>query len=183
MGKAIMFMVWIWIIVSIAGGVAQGSVSVATTTLTADLASDGDTVYVTSTEGFTDVGFIYILDEKIGYASTTATTFKGNPAQPIVRGAGGTDAVDHYEGELVRTSESSMMNQSVNYKLAVIADSAGLQAFVTVPWAFITLIGTFFTLPLAFLGTELEILTYFWGVLTIGIIAAIGISWAGSRRI
>jgi len=184
MGKGIMFMIWVWLFVSVAGGVMQGStVIVATTSLTEDITSTDTTITVTSTSGFADTGFIMIQDEKIAYASKTDTTFKGNLASPMVRGASETDAVAHVTGERARTLESSMLNQSIGYKLAVLTDSSGMLAFVTIPFAFITLIGSFFVLPLGFLGTDLQILVYLWAVLTIGIIVSIGITMAGGRRV
>lgn len=184
MGKAIMFMLFVWVIVSIAGGVMQGStVTVATTLLTVTIDDDDATITVTSTEGFADTGFITILDERIGYASTTATTFRGNFASPLVRGANGTTATAHTASERVRTVESSMLNQAMGYKLAVLSDSSGLLAFVTIPFALLSLLGTFLVLPLSFLGTDLEILTYLWGILSIGIIMSLAISLVGGRRV
>lgn len=184
MGKAIMFMLFVWFIVSVAGGVYQGStVSMATTVLAVAIDEDDSTITVSSTEGFPDTGFVTILDERIGYASKTDTTFKGNIAQPVVRGASGTEATSHAVGEMVRTIESSMLNQSLNYKLAVLTDSSGLQAFVTIPWNFVLLLVSFFVLPLGFLGTDLQFIAYFWAVLSIGIIVAIGIALSGGRRV
>jgi len=182
-GKAITFMLFVWFMVSIGGGMMQGSTSTATTELTADLTDVGTTVTVQSTNGFPDTGFIQILDERIGYASKTATTFKGNAAQPVVRGANDTEAVAHLDGELVRTVESSMLNQSLGYKLAVLSDASGLIAFVTIPITFLLLLVSFLILPLSFLGTDLEILTYIWGIIGIGILVSIGIAVAGGRRV
>ncbi|KKN59661.1 hypothetical protein LCGC14_0539880 [marine sediment metagenome] len=178
-----MALMFVWMIVSIAGGVLQGSVSIATTVLTADLTDADVIINVTSTTGFTDTGFVTILDERIGYASKTATTFRGNFAQPLVRGASDTEATEHTAGELVRTIESSMMNQSLGYNLAVLSDASGVIAFVTIPFAFISLLTSFFVLPLSFLGTDLEILTYIWGILSIGIIVSLGIALVGGRRV
>ena len=184
MGKAIMFMLFVWVIVSIAGGVMQGStITVSTTLLTVTIDDADNTITVASTEGFADTGFVTILDERIGYASKTATTFRGNIASPLIRGASGTTATAHTAGEKVRTVESSMLNQSMGYKLAVLSDSSGLLAFVTIPFALLSLLGSFLVLPLSFLGTDLEILTYLWGVLSIGILLSIGISLAGGRRV
>jgi len=183
MGKAIMFMIFMWMVVSIGGGVAQGSMPMATTTLAADITATDTTITVSSTEGFADTGFIQILDERIGYASTTAITFKGNFAQPMIRGAQDTDAVAHVAGERVRTIESSMLNQSIGYKLATLTDTSGVIAFVAIPFAFISLLATFFVLPLTFLGTDFEILTYIWGASSIAIIVTIVISLAGGRRV
>ena len=184
MGKAITFMIFLWFIISLAGGVMQGSsVTVATTTLTESISENDTTLTVTSTEGFPDTGFIQILDERVGYASKTSTTFKGNFAQPLVRGASNTDATAHSVGERVRTIESAMLNQSLGYKIAALSDASGLLAFVTIPFNALTLLGTFFVLPLGFLGTDFEILTYLWGIIVIGIIIAFGIAIVGGRRV
>ena len=189
MGRAIMFMVFMWVCVSIAGGVYQGSVSVATTTLTADITDTEDnSIGVTSTTGFPDTGIIVIDDERIAYATTTATAFErtevlGVTVSPIIRGQNDTTAAEHLAGARVRTLESSMMNSSIDYKIATLTDSAGVTAFVTIPFAFLTLIISFVTLPIAFLGTDLQILTYIWAVFTIGIIVAIAVQLAGGRRV
>lgn len=183
MGKAITAMIFVWIMVSIAGGVVMGSVSVATTTLTATLAVDGDTITVASTDGFADTGFISIEDEQIGYSNKTADTFEGSVFNPVIRGANGTTAVAHSIGAMVRTLESSMLNQSLNYKMAIISDASGWMAFLTIPVAVLSLIGSFLILPISFLGTDLQILTYIWGALSIGILVSLGIAVAGGRRV
>ena len=184
MGKGIMFLMFVWLMTCIAGGVVQGStVITATTALTADITDTDTSIPVTSTTGFPESGFIEILDERIGYSSTTANTFDGSVAQPMIRGATDTEAADHSAGELARTVESSMLNQSFGYKLAVLSDASGLLAFVTIPFNFITLLASFFVLPLSFLGGDLEILTYIWGIFGIGMLVAIGIALAGGRRV
>jgi len=161
MGKALMFMVSVWFITIIAGGVMQGStIAVASTSLTVDLSSSGNVIYVTSTNGFPESGFIQINEERIAYSHTSATAFGGTLViNPVVRGAQGTIATSHSAGAVVRTTEAAMLNSSINYKLAVISDASGLMAFITVPFAILSLLGSFLTLPLAFLGTDLQLLT------------------------
>lgn len=184
MGKAIMAMLFVFIIVSIGGGVAQGTTTnLAASTLITTIDEDDTTIEVNSTEGFADYGFIQIGNEIIGYSNKTATTFVGSVVQPMVRGAQETEATSHAAGTTVRTLESSMLNNSIGYKIAVISDSAGLMAFITIPWAILTMLTTFLTLPLGFLGTDFAILTYIWGILGIGIIASLAISVAGGRRV
>ena len=185
MGKAITFAAFMWLIVSLVGGVIQGStISVATTALTSDI-NDTDTVIdVISTVGFPKSGFINILDERIGYSSITDTQFRGTVAiKPVLRGTQGTEAVAHVAGERVRTVESAMLNQSVGYNLAVMSDASGAVAFVTIPYSFVALLISFFVLPLGFLGTDLAILTYLWGVVSVGLIVGLGIQLIGGRRV
>ena len=86
MGKGISFVIFMWIIVGIAGGVYQGSNAMATTTLTATINATDTTINVSSTEGFAEAGIINILDERIAYSDTDATSFKGTVVQPVVRG-------------------------------------------------------------------------------------------------
>ncbi len=76
-----MFMAFVWQIVTIGGGVAQGSV-IGSTPLTVAISDTDTTITVVSTNGFLDTGFITILDERIGYTSKTATTFKGSVTSP-----------------------------------------------------------------------------------------------------
>ena len=76
-----------------------------------------------------------------------------------------------------------MMNTAADYHIAVLADAAGLQAFVAKPTAFFQLIGSFIFLPLTFLGTDLQILTVFWGVIGAGMLISLFIVLAGGRRV
>ena len=183
MGKLVMFLMFVWLIVCIAGGVVQGQVDFVRTSLTVAIDDDDSTITVKSTEGFPEPGIIAIKDERIAYSSTTATTFKGNLARPLNRGAEGTEAVAHEIGEHVATIQGAMMNSSAAYNIAVLADPSGLQAFVSVPLAFFALLGSFFFLPIQFLGTDLQILTYVWAVIGVGAIAAFTITMAGGRRV
>jgi len=183
MGKAVMFMMFIFLVVTIAGNVMQGQVGYARTHLDSDITDLSNIIHVASTEGFPDVGIIDIGGERIAYSTMTATTFEGNPARPLVRGAQGTEAVAHNEGDQVATPEGAMMNTSMNYNLAVIADPTGMLAFVSVPVAVFALLGSFFFLPLQFLGTDLQILTVFWAVIGAGLLVALTVQLAGGRHV
>ena len=183
MGKLTMFMLFMFIIVNIASNVMSGQLDFARTQLTADIDADDDTIPVSSTEGFSDVGLIVIGNERIAYSDTTATTFDEVLAQPLLRGVGGTEAVAHLTGAKVSTLQGAMMNTAADYHIAVLADAAGLQAFVAKPVAFFQLIGSFIFLPLTFLGTDLQILTVFWGVIGAGMLISLFIVLAGGRRV
>jgi len=178
-----MFMLFMFIIVNIASNVMAGQVDFARTQLTAGIDDDDTTITVSSTTGFADVGMIVIGDERIVYSDTTGTTFVGSLAQPLIRGTGGTEAVAHNSGARVSTLQGAMMNTAADYHIAVMADAAGLQAFVAKPVAFFQLIGSFIFLPLTFLGTDLQILTVFWGVIGAGMLIALFIVLAGGRRV
>ena len=183
MGKGVMFMVFLWLVISLAGNVVQGSTEFVRTSLTVALDDDDTTITVSRTTGFPDAGIVVIEDERIAYSSKTTTTLRGNPARPLVRGAEGTDAAAHIVGKKVSTVPGAMLNSSAAYNVAVMADPSGLLAFVAVPLAFFLLLGSFFFLPIAFLGTDLQILTYIWAVVGIGMLAAIIVSTAGGRRV
>lgn len=178
-----MYMVFLFIIVSIAGNVVSGEVDFARTQLTADIDDSVTTVTVASTTGFPSVGIIVIGDERIAYSSTTSTTFAGSIAQPLLRGTEGTEAVAHSSGERVSTVSGAMLNTAATYHVAVIADASGAQAFLAKPVSFFQLIGSFFFLPLKFLGTDLQILTVFWAVFGIGMTIALFVALAGGRRV
>lgn len=178
-----MFMMFMFVIVTIASNVMSGEMGFARTALTADIDDDDDIITVARTIGFPDVGLIIIGDERIAYSDTSATTFEGSIAQPLLRGTGDTEAVAHPTGAKVSTLQGAMLNTAADYHIAVLADAAGLQAFVAIPVAALQLIGSFIFLPLTFLGTDLQILTVFWGVIGAGMLIALFIVLAGGRRV
>ncbi len=187
--KGFMFMIWTFVVVSIAGSFVAGSVSLVATRLTADVAEGTiNSIGVASTDGFPDSGVVVIGDERIGYPSKTDTTFDrtnilGVTTNPITRGENATEDVDHSTGDTVRTVEASLLNASIDYKIARIVDSAGIVGFITIPFKLLDLILTFFILPLGFLGTDLAILTYIWMVVAIGMIVGFVTAIMGGRRI
>ena len=183
MGKGVMFMMFMWLMVCIAGGVVLGHVEFTRTALTAPLAAADSTITVRSTVGFPDYGIIVVEAEHIAYSRKTATTFYGTAVSPVVRGTQGTDAVYHSAGVTVSTVPGGLLNSSAAYNVAVMADTSGSLAFVSAPIAFFRLLGDFFFLPLQFLGTDLVIITYLWMVIAIGMIAALTVSLAGGRRV
>jgi len=189
--KGFMFMLWMFLIVSMAGNlVASGLTGITSTYLTADVSpTETSTIHVASTEGFPDSGFIVIGDEYIGYPSKTDTTFTstktlGITTNPLLRGADGTsDNTTHTAGAGVRTREASIFNSAIDYKIASIADTAGIQGFITFPARLLSLILTVFTLPLSFLGTDLAILSYIWMVVAVGMLVGFILTMAGGRRV
>lgn len=178
-----MFFGFVWVVTCIAGGIMMGNVPFASSALSADLTAVATTVYVESTEGFPEPGIIVIGGERISYSSISATSFQGNVARPLTRGISGTTAVAHTEGEVVRLVESSLINSSIDYDIATISDSAGIQAFLSVPLALFDIILSFGIAPFSFLGTDLQILTILWGILFLGMVVSFFISMAGGRRV
>lgn len=176
-------MAFMFVIVCIAGSVMAGQIDFARTRLTVAVTATDTSIPVVSTEGFPDVAILVLGGERIGYSSTTATTFDGSLAQPMLRGTQDTEAVAHLEGRQVTTIPGAMMNTAASYHIAVMADAAGLQAFIAKPLAFFQLIGSFLFLPLSFLGTDLQILTILWAVIGIGMTVSLFISLAGGRRV
>jgi len=160
-----------------------GQSSGASTRLTADLTADATTINVTSTNGFPEPGELIIEGERIAYSGTTATTFVGNVARPMIRGEGDTTAVAHSSAEAVRTVESALINNAVDYNLAVISDATGLMAFIQIPLAVFDILKTFVAAPFGFLGTDLAIITTIWGIMMLGMLIVIAIMMGGGRRV
>ena len=183
MGKAFTFFAFVWLIVCIAGGVVQGSVNVASTSLTVAIDADDDTISVRSTEGFPEPGIIVIGDERIAYSDITGNNFGETLGKPLVRGTDDTEAVAHAVGAGVRTVESGMMNTSVTYNIAVIADASGLWGAVTIGLAILRILGSFFILPISYLGTDLAIIGIIWWCMVAGMIISLGLALAGARRV
>jgi len=188
--KGFMFMMWMFLIVSFAGNFAAGSGTPITATyLTTDVTdTEVSIISVAGTDGFPDSGIIVIDDEHIGYPSKTDTTFVRATAgplvtNPLVRAMDGTEAVEHSTGATVRTREASFLNASIDYKIARITDPAGGLDYLTMPARLLSLVGTFFILPLDFLGTDLAILSYIWMVVAVGMVVGLVISIIGGRRV
>lgn len=183
MGKFFTFFVFFWFGVGLLGGVLQGGSGVVSTTLTANINATDDSIPVTKTTGFTGTGIIIIGDEKIGYSDTDATHFEDTFLDPIVRGAEGTTAAAHASGSAVYCMHTSVLNQSMNYSIATIADSSGMWAAVSVGLALFRMIGTFGSINFSFLGTDLAIIGYVWIVIYLGLIVTLGLALAGARRV
>lgn len=183
MGKGTMFMMFMWFMVCIAGGIAAGSVEFVQTTLTVAVDADDATIQVGSTEGLPNRGIVVIEEEHIAYSQRTSTTLYGTLVTPLIRGSQGTDAVPHAAGVAASTVPGALINASAAYNIATMTDVSGIQAFITAPLAFFRLLGEFFFLPLGFLGTNLAIISYLWMIIGVGMIAALTISLAGGRRV
>lgn len=183
MGKLIMFFGWIWFITCLAGSIMTETVPMAATKLTANITASSVIIAVKSTNGFPEPGILVIGTERIAYSHKTSTLFLGNWAQPLVRGTDGTDAAAHSKNDSVRSPESALMNNSIDYDLAVLADAAGAQAFLSVPTAVFSLIASFATSPFGFLGSGFAWLTAIWAVCVVGMLVAFFISISGGRRV
>jgi len=182
-GKTVMFMGYMWVVVCLAGGILQGIVPQASTSLTASISATDTTITVTSTEGFRSPGILIIDGERIAYYKKTATTFSGTFWKPLSRGASGTTATTHSPGASVRMPETALINDALDYNIALISDASGWQAFVTVPLAIFDILTTFIFLPMKFLGTDLVIITVIWAVIGLGLIISVFIAMAGGRRV
>ena len=183
MAKMLMFFGFVWLITCIAGGMMMGQVTGASTRLTADISAADTTINVSSTNGFPEPGTLIIEGERIVYSAIGATTFTGNPARPLIRGVGDSTAATHSSGEAVRTVESALINNAVDYNLAVISDATGLMAFIQMPLAVFDTIKTFAAAPWGFLGTDLAIITAIWGIMIMAMVVVIVIMMAGGRRV
>lgn len=183
MGKVISFFGFVWLLTCIAGGILSGSTVGVSTHLTAALNDTDTVIYVADTNGFSEPGTIIIEGERIYYPFTSATTFYGTAFHPLVRGSSSSTAVDHANGESVRSVENALINNAADYSLAIISDSTGLMAFIQVPTAIFDIIKTFVASPFLFLGTDLAIVTAIWGIAMLGLIVSIGIAVVGGRRV
>lgn len=182
-GRVMMFMLWMWFVVSMVGGFLIGGNAVVITELTADITDSDTTIPVEDTTGFLNVAKIVIDDEVIFYHSKSATSFSGSYFHPLLRGQDGTEAEAHLEGAAVRSQEAALINNSISYSIAEIMDSSGIQAFVTVPMALFDLIRSIMFLPIDFLGTGFWFLTIIWGLFVLGFIVSLFVAMAGGRRV
>ena len=178
-----MFLIFCWMIIALSGSVMQSSNPFANTALTAAIDDDDTTISVVSTEGFAPSGWITIQDERIAYPKKTATSFLSAAGLALARGTNGTDATAHAAGAVARTVESGMLNQSLQYQVATLTDASGVLGFITIPFRFLKLLLSFFTIPVSYFGTDLQIIGYLWAIVAIGILTVLGISLIGGRRV
>ena len=182
-GRTVMFMGWIWFIVCLMGGLLAGIVPQASTRLTADITATDTTITVSSTANFREQGIIIIGDERMAYHHTTATEFTGTFWRPLIRGSQDTDAAAHFTSDAVRSTENALLNDSLNYNIALLSDASGLMQFVALPLVVWDIITSFILLPLSFLGTDMVLLTYIWGIIGLGLLISVFIALAGGRRV
>lgn len=182
-GRTVMFLAFMFIVTAMAGGIVEGYSPIATTTLSADISATATTINVPSTVGFPSHGILVIGSERIAYHSTTATQFRGTFWKPLVRGSSGTTAEAHLSGSGVRQIETSMFNDTLDYSIALLTDSSGAMAFITVPLALWSLLLMIITIPIAFIGTGAVWITLVWAVIGLGLIVSVLVAMAGGRRI
>lgn len=180
-----MSIAFMWIMISILGGIYHGGGGSAVSTLTtANLTATTSSITVKSTNDFANKGDVYIGDEKITYYDKDATHFKGTGSHALERGAGGTTAAVHASGSVVYTQESNTLKNLPQTAIARVEDSSGLWLAITIPLAVFEFIGYLLIGPFTFLGTDLAIISYLWiAVIGIGFIFSVGLAMAGTRRI
>lgn len=178
-----MFMLFMWLMVCIGGNVVQGGqMEFVHTSLTSAVTATDNVLHVKSTEGFPDAGTIAVEAEHVLYSRKSDTSFYGVAVvRPLVRGAGDTEAVAHEVGAGVTTVPGELLAGTQQYNMALLSDASGTVAFITQPIAVLSSLGTFFTLPLSYLGTDMQILSYLWIILVAGMIVALSLNMLGSR--
>jgi len=182
-GRTVMFMAWLWFVCCLVGGTITGAIPQVSTKLTADITSTDTTITVRSTSGFKAPGFIIIGDERISFSDLTPTQFQGTFWRPVGRGTQDTTAAAHSIGDSVRTVENALLNNSLNYNVALLSDASGIMTFVALPLVIYSVITSFIFLPIAFLGTDMAILTYVWAIIGLGLLVSIFIALSGGRRV
>jgi hypothetical protein len=183
MAKMVTFFIFCFIGTCIMGSIMAGGGGMSSTVLAANVTDSDDSLSVNSTVGFLGMGSIVIDSERIAYSDTDATHFKDTMLSPMARGTAGTTAAAHSVGAVVYTVESGKINGAMNYSIASITDASGLWIAITLPLALLRMLGQFLVLPISFLGTDLQIITYIWAAMGIGALVSIGLALAGSRRV
>lgn len=188
-----MSIAFMWIMITILGGIYHGGGGSAVSTLAAaNITASATSVTVKSTNNFAKSGDIYVEDEKIVYYDTDATHFKGTSSHALERGADGTTAVAHLlthsgtivTGPVIYTKESNTLKNLPQTAIADVQDSSGIWLAITIPLAVFKFIGYLLIGPFTFLGTDLAIISYLWiAVVGIGFIFSVGLAMAGTRRI
>ena len=120
---------------SLCVGVLAGGGGYASTSLTADIDADDNTIPVISTSGFlSSADYVEFGDgEKVLYGSITNTSF-----EDCTRGYGNTTPEARLEGAMVYTTSASTVNNAMGFNIAATVDTMGVWSIVTVPFNFLT---------------------------------------------
>jgi hypothetical protein len=178
-----MFVMYVWVLVTIGGNMWVGASPMVATTLSSDISATATTIPITSTSSFPTTGEVVIDNEVIYYPTISGSSFSSSLFNPTLRGQEGTDAVAHSAGAVVRTKESAYLNASLDYKIVRLSDSAGLMGYISIPFKLLDLLATFFTPPFGYLGSGMQFITYLWAIVTIGVLVGLWIQLAGGRRV
>jgi len=157
----------------------KGGGGIVAASLDGDITDTDTTITVDSTTDYLSQDYIIIGEEKILYTGTTAATFTG-----ATRGYDGTDAVPHYDGDMVYTADASSINNALGFNIAAVQDNMGWWGTITIPFRFL-----FQTLPriarmnMSFLAGSLAIIGWVWFAMAAGFFITLALSLAGARRV
>jgi len=155
------------------GGIVAAALSEDVTATSISLPLDGGTA------DYINEDYVIIGEEKILYIGKSETALLG-----CSRGYDGTDAVPHYEGDIVYTADASAVNNALGFNIAAVQDSMGWWGTITIPFRFL-----FQTLPriarmnMSFLTGSLAIIGWFWFAMAAGFFITLALSLAGARRV
>lgn len=114
------------VIMIILNAAMAGGGGLASTTLTSNLNSTSNTMYVTSTASFLSADVLVIDDEYVSYTGKTNTSFTG-----LVRGYNSSTAASHVTGKMVYTQETGMINQALGFNVASTSSTVGVLPVVS----------------------------------------------------
>jgi hypothetical protein len=171
MSKMIGGLLFMYILITMFCGFANGSGGINSTVLAAPLAKTDNVATVQSTAGFLAGGdTIYIGGEQMTYSSLDYTHFNG-----LTRTSPQADVT----GLMVYNQQTSLLNAALGFNINAVTTSSGLVSIFTIPVKFFTT-----TLPniisgssiLSLLPFPFSFLGWIWIAFTAGIITSIGVS-------
>lgn len=181
MAKLITGIVCFHIFMGFLAGIWQGGGGYVVHELTTAVDADDLTLELDTTNNYIANSTVTIGAERIVISTVTDGTHLAVAANG--RGIDGTKAVAHPVGSQVYTEESAVVHGMIQYRIARIADSAGPQMFVEIPWQILMIGKDLIVSPFTFFGTDLWFISAIYSALLVGLIVVIGLSVAGGRRI
>ena len=179
MSKLVTFFLVMLVGCSILGAIMKGGGGIVAEPLTLDVTESGAILTMASTTEYLAQDYVVIGEEKILYTGKTSTTLTG-----ATRGYDGTDAIPHYDGDMVYTADASSINNALGFNIAAVQDSMGWWGTITIPFRFL-----FQTLPriarmnMSFLTGSLAIIGWIWFAMAAGFFITLALSLAGARRV
>jgi hypothetical protein len=133
MNKLVVAFMLAFFFATLLSAIADGGSSAAATRITSAVTDTSATLNVRSTQGFRDVGWLELDDERIGYNGVTATSFTN-----CTRAYKDTNATSHDLGAIVYSPEVGVINAALGFSVVNTGATAGTISMMTFPFKFIT---------------------------------------------
>jgi hypothetical protein len=181
MAKLITGVIVLHLIMGFIASWLQGGGGYAVHTLAANLTSVGGTVTLDSNADVLAPSVIIIGSERIHVSAKVGSTQL--TVAPLGRGYEVTTAASHGAGSQLLTEEGSLVQGSVQTRIANISDASGNISVPDFSKQMLGIIGAILVAPFSFLATDLWMFSALYMAILAGLLIVIAIAVFGGRRV